>query len=186
MWGEIQERWYRGESCPSLLWQTFNGALMPFKLCYSLDAIQRTCTHEKSMWGNYDFKDNEWGAHPKLLVPTQCVYLSVNSYCKAVVFITKISLTFSTACNFPQVMSRGMCVCVCMCVCNESDKENEEGRLQKWSGKNVLVNVVCGVPASAEPFSSDAWRTELPLGRVPLAWCLKMEEESSSRVQPSR
>ncbi|TNN86789.1 hypothetical protein EYF80_002972 [Liparis tanakae] len=31
-----------------------------------------------------------------------------------------------------------------------------------------------------------AWRMELALGRVPLAWCLKMEEESSSRVQPSR
>lgn len=52
--------------------------------------------------------------------------------------------------------------------------------------KRVWVNAVCGVPASAMPFSSDAWRTVLALGRVPLAWCLKMEEESSSRVQPSR
>lgn len=50
----------------------------------------------------------------------------------------------------------------------------------------MWVNVVCEVPASAVPFSSDGWRIELALGRVPLAWCLKMEEESSSRVQPSR
>lgn len=50
----------------------------------------------------------------------------------------------------------------------------------------VFVNVVCRVPASAVPFSSVAWRVVPALGRVPLAWCLKMEEESSSRVQPSR
>lgn len=66
------------------------------------------------MRGNYDFKDNERGADPKLLVPTQCVYLSVNRHCKAVVFITKISSTFSGACNFPPVMSRGVCVSVCV------------------------------------------------------------------------
>lgn len=40
------------------------------------------------------------------------MHLSVNSHCEAVVFITKISFTFSGACNFPQVMRRGEYACV--------------------------------------------------------------------------
>lgn len=75
-------------------------------------------------------------------------------------------------------------------VCGNSgtkDKEWGEVWCEERRGNSLLVNAVaCGVPASAVPFSSGAWRMELALGRVPLAWCLKMEEESSSRVQPSR
>lgn len=87
-----------------------------------------------------------------------------------------------------------------MCVRVTKEKERRRGGLGGGAGRGgetgraarneeekcLLVNVARGVPASAVPFSSEAWRTELALGRVPLAWCLKMEEESSSRVQPSR
>lgn len=82
-----------------------------------------------------------------------------------------------------------------MCVRVTKEKERRRGGLgvgetgraaRNEEEKCLLVNVARGVPASAVPFSSEAWRTELALGRVPLAWCLKMEEESSSRVQPSR
>lgn len=39
-----------------------------------------------------------------------CTHLSI-AFVKGVVFITKISFTFSQPCNFPQVMSRRVCVC---------------------------------------------------------------------------
>lgn len=75
--------------------------------------------------------------------------------------------------------------CVRMCAKrSESDKERQPVRNEEEDSR--FGNVVCGVPASAVPFSSEAWRMVPVLGRVPLAWCLKMEEESSSRVQPSR
>lgn len=38
-----------------------------------------------------------------------CTHLSI-AFVKGVVFITKISFTFSQPCNFPQVMSRHVCV----------------------------------------------------------------------------
>ena len=66
------------------------------------------------------------------------MYLSVNSHCKAVVFITKISFTFSRACNFPQVMSRSEFVCMCVCGNkSESDKEKERGGGDGGGGKAV-------------------------------------------------
>lgn len=39
---------------------------------------------------------------------------------------------------------------------------------------------------SPMPCSSGPCRKEVERCSVPLGWCLKMEEESSSRLQPSR
>lgn len=44
----------------------------------------------------------------------------------------------------------------------------------------------CEPGLSPAPMSSGPWRKEVDLCRVPFGWCLKTDEESSSRVQPRR
>lgn len=55
--GEKHVKWKNGGFCPICAVTDFNRIHMPFEECK-----KDLHTGEKSMWGNYDFKGNEWRA----------------------------------------------------------------------------------------------------------------------------